>query len=118
MQDQFDGYPVLDAEKTQQLRDALGDARHLELMAMLPDEARKVLQLVPSASATGDFGELWHAAHNLKGVAGNFGASRIAAVARAINRMDLEPQALDALGERLGRCVEELEAELNLGEAS
>ncbi|WP_349569142.1 response regulator [Azotobacter salinestris] len=76
-----------------------------------------------AALATGDREEALRIAHTLKGLAGNIGATALAARAAALEqcfRQEQEPpaEALDDLGQALGSLCEAIAAALPAGEAA
>jgi histidine phosphotransfer protein HptB len=73
--------PVLDEAHIAMLREAVGDEDLRAMFAELPDAARQALDAIRAAVASDGLEAARHAAHTLKGVAGSFGAARLAAVA-------------------------------------
>ena len=110
----FDDLPVQDAEKTESLVQALGEDRYLDLIALVPPEVEKILQRYN----TGDGREAGGSevsgpdrrrdAHTLKGLAGNYGLSRLEHTAKALEAESLTDAELDQLLGRLQTCVDEI----------
>ena len=76
--------PVFDEGKLGALRDAIGEGKLQELLADLSSESNKLLSEIQDALAAGDLETARKAAHGLKGMAGNFCATRVAAIAKEI----------------------------------
>ena len=98
--------PLFDEAKLAELRQAFGDTDFLVALGCIPDEGAKCLNQIKVAISTGDLDAARKAAHSLKGMAGNFGAIRLAAISR---RIELEATAIDAVAANLT----ELEAALD-----
>jgi HPt (histidine-containing phosphotransfer) domain-containing protein len=98
--------PLFDEAKLAELRQAFGDTDFLVALGCIPDEGAKCLNQIKAAIGTGDLDAARKAAHSLKGMAGNFGAMRLAAISR---RIELEATAIDAVAANLT----ELEAALD-----
>ncbi|KAA0579728.1 response regulator [Azospirillum sp. B21] len=81
----FMALPLLDRVKLAELRLALGGEALDGMMQLLPETALRELTAIRSALQAGRPKELKQAAHTLSGLAANFGAPRMAAIARAIN---------------------------------
>ncbi|MFP5517809.1 MAG: ATP-binding protein [Alphaproteobacteria bacterium] len=81
----FMGFPLLDRVKLAELRLALGGEALDGMLQLLPETALRELTAIRSALQAGRPKELRQAAHTLSGLAANFGAPRMAAIARAIN---------------------------------
>ena len=98
--------PLFDTAKLAELREAFGEIDLRTALACIPDEAVKCLNQIKAAVVAGDLAAVRRAAHSLKGMAGNFGASRLAAISRHI---ELETPAIEAVVEKIG----ELESALD-----
>jgi PAS domain S-box-containing protein len=81
----FMALPLLDRVKLAELRLALGGEALDGMLQLLPETALRELTAIRSALQAGRPKELRQAAHTLSGLAANFGAPRMAAIARAIN---------------------------------
>ena len=90
--------PLFDEAKLAELRQAFGDTDFLVALGCIPDEGAKCLNQIKVAISTGDLDAARKAAHSLKGMAGNFGAIRLAAISR---RIELEATAIDAVAANL-----------------
>jgi len=110
----FDDLPVQDTEKTESLIQALGEDRYLDLISLVPPEVEKILERyrVPDGSGNSalDFvgPDRRRDAHTLKGLAGNYGLSRLEHTARALEAESLSDEELDQLLVRLQTCVAEI----------
>jgi histidine phosphotransfer protein HptB len=60
-----------------------------------------------AAISAGDLDAARRAAHSLKGMAGNFGATRLAAISR---RIELEAPAIEAVAEKIDELEQALDA--------
>lgn len=81
----FMALPLVDRVKLAELRLALGGEALDGMLQLLPETALRELTAIRSALQAGRPKELKQAAHTLSGLAANFGAPRMAAIARAIN---------------------------------
>ncbi len=81
-----DTVPLIDQAKLDELREALDDSDLRELLGSVPVMAGKLLRQIQDAIACGDLDSVMKLSHSLKGMAGNFAAVRIAAIARSIER--------------------------------
>ena len=81
----FMALPLLDRVKLAELRLALGGEALDGMLQLLPETALRELTAIRAALQAGRPKELKQAAHTLSGLAANFGAPRMAAIARAIN---------------------------------
>ncbi len=104
---------MFDPEIVERLRLSLSQKDLLELLAFLPEEARRVLAELAHARHTGDLSDVMVATHGLRGVAGNFGAVRLEAISRAMNNKQATLEDLENLAHYLERCIKDLDAELN-----
>jgi PAS domain S-box-containing protein len=93
--------PLLDAEVLDALRNAIGNERLAALLAALPAAASRELNRIAAAQADGNAGGVERAAHDLKGLAGNFGARRLAEVAAALQAEPGRTDLLQALSTAL-----------------
>jgi len=76
--------PLFDESQIELLRDALGEDELGEMFADLPEAAQRSLAAIEVAVEANDLEQAKRAAHVLKGVAGSFGAARLALIAREI----------------------------------
>ncbi len=110
----FDDFPVQDKDKTESLVQALGEARYLELVALVPGEVVKVMERYQSIPANADVMENTAAidknrdAHTLKGLAGNYGLPRLEHTARRLGNIDLTANEIADIVQRLQICIEEI----------
>jgi CheY-like chemotaxis protein/HPt (histidine-containing phosphotransfer) domain-containing protein len=98
--------PLFDVGKLADLRETFGDSDFRTALACIPDEGAKCLGQIKAAIAAGDLKAAHYAAHSLKGMAGNFGATRLAAVSR---RIELETPAIEIVAERIGELEQTLD---------
>jgi signal transduction histidine kinase/CheY-like chemotaxis protein/HPt (histidine-containing phosphotransfer) domain-containing protein len=98
--------PLFDEAKLRELRKAFGETDFLVALGCIPDEGAKCLNQIKAAIGTGDLDAARKAAHSLKGMAGNFGAIRLATVSR---RIELDATAIEFVAEN----IKELEETLN-----
>jgi histidine phosphotransfer protein HptB len=75
-------------------------------LGCIPDEGAKCLNQIKAAISAGDLNAARKAAHSLKGMAGNFGATRLATISR---RIELDAAAIEIVAEN----ITELEETLN-----
>jgi signal transduction histidine kinase/CheY-like chemotaxis protein/HPt (histidine-containing phosphotransfer) domain-containing protein len=94
--------PVFDAGRLAALREVFGAEEFRLALSHIPDEAANCLSQMNAAVSAGDLDAVRKAAHSLKGMAGNFGATRLAAISRSI---ELESPAIDVVA----RTLRELE---------
>jgi len=90
--------PLFDSAKLLELHDVFGEADFRRAISCLPDEAINCLNQIKAAICAGDLSGARRAAHSLKGMAGNFGALRLAAISRSI---ELEAPAISVIAEKL-----------------
>ncbi len=76
--------PLFDEEALGRLREALGQDDLGQMLQAVPGESERLLNAIQNALTAGDLEAARRFAHSLKGMAGNFAASRIEAVARMI----------------------------------
>ena len=88
----------------------MGGDQHLfeEMIGFLFEDAPRLLERLRTSVADGRYGEAQHAAHTLKGLISNFGASR--ATAAAAQAEEFAGQGAASI---LPRILVELEAALN-----
>lgn len=99
--------PLFDVAQIALLRDALGQEELRAMLSELPDAAGQASHSIRTAIASNDLQEARRLAHALKGVAGSFGAARLAAMAR---EFELEATSIASLEQRmpaLARAIEE-----------
>ncbi|MFS2012988.1 ATP-binding protein [Azospirillum sp. CT11-132] len=94
---QFSSLPLIDRVKLAELRLALGGEALDGMLQLLPETALRELTAIRSALQAGRPKELKQAAHTLTGLAANFGAPRMAAIARAINDSPADTEKVAAL---------------------
>ncbi|MBK1841939.1 response regulator [Azospirillum sp. YIM B02556] len=94
---QFSALPLVDRVKLAELRLALGGEALDGMLQLLPETALRELTAIRSALQAGRPKELKQAAHTLAGLAANFGAPRMAAIARAINDNPTDAEKAAAL---------------------
>jgi CheY-like chemotaxis protein/HPt (histidine-containing phosphotransfer) domain-containing protein len=103
--------PLFDTAKLAQLRDSFGEEDLRVALSCVPDEGAKCLNQIKAAISAGDLDAARKAAHSLKGMAGNFGAVRLASISR---RIELEAPAIEVVAERVNELERTLE-ETRLG---
>ncbi|WP_425403316.1 Hpt domain-containing protein [Hwanghaeella sp.] len=110
----FDDLPVQDEEKTESLVQALGEDRYLDLISLVPPEVEKILARYGgpdgdrAATTAPEAPDRRRDAHTLKGLAGNYGLSRLEHTARALEAEHLSDAELDQLLGRLQTCIDEI----------
>ena len=85
-----------------------------EVMAGIPAEAAKALDLIRAAVAAEDWDAARAAGHCLSGMALNFGADRLAAIARRISLTSPEIESAGRLVAPLERAVEDTCARIEM----
>ncbi len=80
------------------------------MLAMIPEEAETSLAAIVGAIGTGDLRGLREAAHGLKGLAANFGAERLTALARMLELEVADTSAALGLVPHLDRAVADTSA--------
>lgn len=85
--------PIFDYTRLTKLRSALQDDL-LDVMAGIPAEAERALRRIKSAVVDEDWEAARAAGHNLRGMAINFGAVRLAEVARRISLTSPETETV------------------------
>ena len=101
------GLPLFDEAKLVALKQVLSEDELHEVLACIPDEGAKCLNEMKAAIAAGDLDSARRAAHSLKGMASNFGASRLEAIARDIER---NAPSIEAVSDRISDLSGALEA--------
>ncbi len=99
--------PLFDEEALDQLRGAMGGEVFHQMLKLVPGESARLLSDIQWALGKGDLPTARQYAHSLRGMAGNYAATRIAAVA---GEFDFETQTLDAAKEKttaLEQAIEE-----------
>ncbi len=99
--------PLFDEEALDQLRSSIGEEVFQKILDLVPGESARLLSDIQWALGKGDLSTARQYVHSLKGMAGNYAATRIAAVAR---EFECEAQTLDAARKKsasLERVIEE-----------
>jgi HPt (histidine-containing phosphotransfer) domain-containing protein len=104
--------PVIDPHTFDELQANAGADFVLELVDTFAEEAPRLLAELRSALASGAAERFRRAAHSLKSNSHTFGATRLAAMARALELEGLPPDAaaLDALVPEIDATVAALQA--------
>jgi HPt (histidine-containing phosphotransfer) domain-containing protein len=104
--------PVIDPHAFDELQANAGADFVLELVDTFAEEAPRLLAELRSALASGAADRFRRAAHSLKSNSHTFGATRLAAMARALELEGLPPDAaaLDALVPEIDATVAALQA--------
>ena len=105
--DDTDGTPLMDEGRFAELRDAIGEAKLLAYLADLTGESNQLLRDIQEALAAGEMARAQKAAHDLKGMAGNFCATRIAAIAKEIEIGAPSIEAAERESENLKLAIEQ-----------
>ena len=108
--DRYANVPAMDQGKLVELRSAVGDEELRTMLDLIPAEGLRAIEAIAAARAAGDLDRARQAAHGLKGLAGNFGARRIEAVARDIENGANALADLDRLLPILASALEEIRA--------
>ncbi len=95
--DGFHGVPLLDRVKLSELRLALGAESLKGMLRLMPETALRELSAIRAAFQGERPHDLRQAAHTLSGLAANFGAPRLAAVARALDEQHADPERVAGL---------------------
>jgi len=90
--------PLFDLAQIALLRDALGQEDLHAMLSELPNAAGQACRNIRTALASNDLEEARRLAHALKGVAGSFGAARLAAIAR---EFELDATSIASLMQRM-----------------
>lgn len=77
---------VFNTVMLQSLKDTLGTVKLNELLGELIDKTEEILKAMEDASRTGDLAALAARAHELKGMAGNFGLTEMSTIAAQAER--------------------------------
>jgi signal transduction histidine kinase/CheY-like chemotaxis protein/HPt (histidine-containing phosphotransfer) domain-containing protein len=104
--DAMEAFAIFDCATLAELREGLEEGELRAALAMIPAEGGKCLNQIKAAVAAGDLDAARKAAHRLKGMASNFGAARLAGLAR---RIELEAPAIEVVSKH----VRPLEIALN-----
>jgi HPt (histidine-containing phosphotransfer) domain-containing protein len=99
-------FPLFDAGRLAALRESFGADEFRLALSRIPDEGDKCLSQIKAAVNAGDLDAVRKVAHSLKGMAGNFGATRLAAISR---RIELESPAIDVAAQKLGELEQTLD---------
>jgi TMAO reductase system sensor TorS len=86
--------PLFDEVKLAELRETFGDEDFLAVLGSIADEGAKCINQIKAAIGAGDLAAARRAAHSLKGMAGNFGAERLAAASR---RIEVEADTIESV---------------------
>jgi HPt (histidine-containing phosphotransfer) domain-containing protein len=103
---------LFDAAKLADLRESFGDEDLRVALSCIPDEGARCLNQMKAAIGAGDLDAARRAAHSLKGMAGNFGATRLAAISR---RIELEAPAIEVVADEINeleRTLDETRVEI------
>ncbi len=106
--DHYAALPAMDQGKLIELRSIVGDDELRAMLDLLPVEGRRAIEAIEAARVAGDMDRARRAAHGLKGLAGNFGAQRIEAVARYIEHGANAIEELDRLLPILASALEDM----------
>ena len=98
--------PLFDDAKLAELRKTFGETDFLVALGCIPGEGAKCLNQIKAAIGAGDLNGARRAAHSLKGMAGNFGATRLAAISR---RIELEATAIEIVVANMTELEEALD---------
>ena len=108
------GVPVQDPDKRADLISAIGETRLTELLALVPVEIQKVIGALEKVQALGAppppevLEALRREAHGLKGVAVNYGLTRLSFTASAVQDYCRTLGDIDLLRRKLQECSGEL----------
>jgi HPt (histidine-containing phosphotransfer) domain-containing protein len=105
-------HPLIDPHTFDELQANAGADFVAELVETFAEEAPPLLVEMRSAMTSGAAERFRRAAHSLKSNSSTFGASRLAAMARALELegMPAEPAAVDALASELEATLAALQA--------
>jgi CheY-like chemotaxis protein len=107
-----DSTPLMDEGRLGELRDAIGEAKLNTYLADLTGESNQLLRDIQEALAAGEMARAQKAAHDLKGMAGNFCATRIAAIANEIETGAPSIEAAERESENLKLAIEQTRVRL------
>lgn len=97
--------PMFEEEKTQNLRNTLGESVFYSLLAELPVETKRLGEAMADCISDYDAALMRRHAHALKGVCANYGATRLMMMGRAIHDNCEDPRyvtsAVGVLAEQL-----------------
>ena len=99
--------PLFDEGGLGALRGAIGEAKLRAFLADLTDESNKLLREIQNALVGGDLDTARKAAHGLKDMAGNFCATRVAAIAKEIETAAPTIEAAERETENLKLAIEQ-----------
>lgn len=102
--------PLLDEGKLAELAGAVGAEVVGTMLAMIPGEAENSLAAMIGAIGEENLSGLRQAAHGLKGLAANFGAARLTALARILEVEAPDVAAASLLMPHLNRAVADTSA--------
>ncbi len=108
-----DDVVILDTGVINMLREQFDFETLSGVLRKVPDEAGAYLNEIKAAAADGDLEAAKRAAHKLKGMAGNLGAARLAAIARSIEIESGEIDAVSAQIEPLEKALGETSDEIS-----
>jgi HPt (histidine-containing phosphotransfer) domain-containing protein len=89
---------IFDPATLAELRGGLEESELRAALAMIPGEGAECLNEIKAAVAAADLDAARKVAHRLKGLASNFGAARLAAIAR---RIELEATAIEVVSQHV-----------------
>lgn len=98
--------PLLDLGQIALLKAALGDADLQDMLSDFSTAAREAFVVIDTALASDDLIEARRAAHAFKGVAGSFGAARLAAIAVD---MELRADSIAYIRQRMNALSDAIE---------
>jgi signal transduction histidine kinase/DNA-binding response OmpR family regulator len=96
--DGMEAVAVFNAATLTELREGLEESELRAALAMIPEEGAKCLNEIKAAVAAGELDTARKVAHRLKGLASNFGAARLAAIAR---RIELEAPEIEIVSKHV-----------------
>ena len=99
--------PLFDKGRLNALRDAIGEEKLQTFLADLSSESNKLLRNIQDALAAGELETARKAAHDLKGMAGNFCATRVAAIAKEIETEAPTIEAAERESDNLKLAIEQ-----------
>jgi len=102
----FDSLPLFDRVRVDVGLGVLPPARVAGMLAMLPSEMLRLVEDYRAALRTGDLEAARRSTHALKGMAANFGALRLEAVARAAEAASASRGSADLVAPLLAEVVE------------
>jgi len=99
--------PLFNEEKLDALREVIGEEKCQALLDALSCESSKLLRKIQDALAAGDLDTARKSAHCLKGMAGNFGATRVSAIALQIETEVAKIEDAEQESESLELAIEQ-----------